>query len=94
MFTKDFWLGDSGALARAVRTAAQTGISAITISTFTPWSVGAWLNVVVLSGTAAVVSVLMSLDRREALFTYPPGEQPVEITESSGVTPMQVGCAR
>lgn len=72
MFTKAFWLGDNGALARCVRTAAQTAIATITVSTFTPFTVGAWINVLVLSGVAGFVSLLMSIDRREALFTEPP----------------------
>lgn len=72
MFTREFWLGDNGALIRALRTFAQTAAAMLTVSTFTPFSVGAWGNVLVVSGTAALVSLLMSLDRREALYTAPP----------------------
>ncbi len=72
MFTRDFWLGDSGALVRAVRTFAQTSAAMLTVSTFSPFEVGQWSNVLVVSATAAVVSLLMSLDRREALNTSPP----------------------
>lgn len=71
MFSKDFWLGDNGALVRGIRTFAQTATAMLTVATFTPFSVGAWVNVLVVSGTAAVVSILMSLDRREALLTVP-----------------------
>lgn len=99
MFTKDFWLGDNGALARSIRTAAQTAIATITVSTFTPWSVGAWVNVLVLSGVSGLVSVLMSLDRREALFTEPPRALPDRSFEfpaleetSSFEFPDAVGC--
>ncbi len=63
MFSKEFWLGDNGALARGIRTFAQTAVAAVTVSTFTPYSVGAWVNVLVISVMAGVVSILMSLDR-------------------------------
>lgn len=76
MFTKEFWLGDNGALTRCIRTAAQTAIATITVSTFTPWSVGAWINVLVLSGVSGLVSLLMSLDRREAINTATPAIEP------------------
>lgn len=72
MFTKAFWLGDNGALTRCIRTAAQTAIATITVSTFTPFSVGEWINVLVLSSVSGLVSLLMSIDRREALVTPPP----------------------
>lgn len=72
MFTKEFWLGDNGALVRAVRTFAQTAAAMLTVSTFSPFEVGQWSNVLVVSATAAAVSLLMSLDRREALITPPP----------------------
>lgn len=75
MFTKEFWLGDNGALTRCIRTAAQTAIATITVSTFTPWSVGEWINVLILSATSGLVSLLMSIDRREALVTPPPVEE-------------------
>lgn len=65
MFTKEFWLGDDGALTRSIRTMAQTAVSAITVSTFTPFAFGAWWDVLVLSGMSGLVSVLMSLDRRK-----------------------------
>jgi len=63
MFSKEFWLGDNGALARGIRTFSQTAVAAVTVSTFTPYSVGAWVNVLVISVMAGVVSILMSLDR-------------------------------
>ena len=71
MFSKAFWLGDNGALARGIRTFAQTAVAAVTVSTFTPYSVGAWVNVLVISVMAGVVSILMSLDRGT-------GSKPVE----------------
>lgn len=75
LFSKVFWLGDNGALVRAVRTAAQTAIAMLGVSSFSLWSVD-WLNVVGVSGGAAVLSILMAVDRFEALMTKPPaGEQ-------------------
>ena len=76
MFTHDFWLGDNGALVRAVRTFAQTAIATIGVGTTNLFSADI-KNVVALAGSAAIVSLLMSLDRREALFTPPPAGQPV-----------------
>ena len=72
MFTKQFWLGDNGALVRAVRTFGQTAAAMLTVSTFSPFEIGQWSNTLVVSATAAAVSLLMSLDRREALSTTPP----------------------
>lgn len=72
MFTRDFWLGDNGALVKAIRTFAQSAAAMLTVATFTPFSPGAWSNVLIVSATAALVSLLMSLDRREALYTPPP----------------------
>jgi hypothetical protein len=66
MFTKQYWLGEQGALVRAVRTFAQSAAALITVNTFSPMDLGSWHNVIVVSGTAALVSLLMSLDRREA----------------------------
>jgi hypothetical protein len=65
MLSREFWLGDNGALVRCIRTAAQSAIAMITVASFSPFSVGAWGNVAVVSGTAALISLLMSLDRRE-----------------------------
>ena len=91
MFSREFWLGDNGALVRSVRTFAQTAAAMLTVSTFSPFDVGSWLNTVVVSGTAALVSLLMSLDRREALMTSPPHSEP--IFEPALVEPAPfVGC--
>ena len=89
MFTKEFWLGDNGALTRCIRTAAQTAIATITVSTFTPWSVGEWINVLVLSSVSGLVSLLMSIDRREALETTPPVEL-VQIDRKVSFVPQTV----
>lgn len=87
MFTRDFWLGDSGALVRAVRTFAQTSAAMLTVSTFSPFEVGQWSNVLVVSATAAVVSLLMSLDRREALNTAPPALVAAATVSTTTTTP-------
>jgi hypothetical protein len=87
MFTREFWLGENGAVVRAVRTFGQTAAALIAVASFSPFDVGQWRNVAIVSGTAALMSLLMSLDRREALMspspTHPalppaPQQQPVE----------------
>ena len=75
LFTKEFWLGDNGAVVRAVRTFAQTAIATIGVGTTNLFSADI-KNVLALSGSAAVLSLLMSLDRREALLAYPPQKTP------------------
>lgn len=72
MFTKEFWLGDNGALVRAIRTWAQTAAALIAAAAFSPFDLAQWWDVFVVSGTAAVLSVLMSLDRRESLLAPSP----------------------
>lgn len=62
MFSKHFWIGDNGAIARAVRTAAQTAIALLGASQFSLFSMD-WKNVIGVSGAAAFMSILMSLDR-------------------------------
>lgn len=82
MFTREFWLGDSGAAVRAVRTAAQTALAMVTVATFSPFDLGQWRNVAIVSLTAAAISLLQSLDRREALLAPSP-VQPAELTAHS-----------
>jgi len=62
MLTKQFWIGNYGVLARCLRTFAQTAIAMIGVSSFSVWSVD-WQNVLGVSLGAAVLSILMSLDR-------------------------------
>lgn len=90
MFTKSFWLGDNGALVRAVRTFSQSALAMITVATFSPFTVGAWWDVLVVSTTAAVVSLLMSLDRREALLSPSPSNLAAPASETV-VTPISCG---
>ena len=75
MFTKDFWLGDNGALIKAIRTWAQTAIATIGVGTTNLFSADV-KNVLALATSAAILSLLMSLDRREALHTLPPAVAP------------------
>lgn len=72
MFTKQFWTGDNGALVRAFRTFGQTAVAMITVASFSPFDIGQWRNAAIVSATAALVSLLMSLDRREALLAPSP----------------------
>lgn len=86
MFTKEFWLGDNGALVRAVRTAAQTAIATIGVGQTNLFSADI-KNIAALSVSAAILSLLMSLDRREALLSEPPGA-----AAEPAVTFTDVGC--
>lgn len=80
MFTSTFWLGDGGALVRAIRTFAQTAAALIAASAFSPFDVGAWGNVAVVAGTSALLSLLMSLDRRESLMADPSAVKAAPVT--------------
>lgn len=73
MLTRDWWLGDNGALVRAVRTFAQTALATVGVGTTNLFTADL-KNVLALSTSAAVLSLLMSLDRREALLTAPPSD--------------------
>lgn len=94
MFTREFWLGDSGAVTRAVRTFAQTAAAMIGVATFSPLEVGQWQQVAATSGTAALLSLLMSLDRREAFLTAPPAAAKGEALDYSQwqAAPPVYGC--
>ena len=94
MFTREFWLGDSGAVTRAIRTFAQTAAAMIGVATFSPLEVGQWHQVVVTSGTAALLSLLMSVDRREAFLTPPPAAPQAEVLDYSQwqAAPPVYGC--
>ena len=72
MFSREFWLGDNGALVRAIRTWAQTAAAMIAAASFSAFDVGQWRNVAVVASTSALLSLLMSLDRRESLLADPP----------------------
>lgn len=74
MWNRQFWLGDNGALTRAIRTFAQTAAAMLTVATFSPYELNSWWDTAVISATAALVSLLMSIDRKEALYTEPPRE--------------------
>lgn len=94
MFTREFWLGDAGAVTRAVRTFAQTAAAMIGVATFSPLEVGQWQQVAATSGTAALLSLLMSLDRREAFLTTPPAAPKGEVLDYSQrqAAPPVYGC--
>lgn len=64
LFSRDFW---SMAFERMVKTVAQTGVAAITVSSFIPTEVDAWQTVLVTSGMAGLISVLTSLTSYDAV---------------------------
>ena len=65
MLTRTFWLGESGVLVRAVRTWAQTAIAAIGVGQTNLFTADLQ-NTLALASSAAVLSVLMSIDRTAA----------------------------
>ena len=88
MLTKAFWFSDTGVLVRAIRTFAQTAVAAIGVGTTNMFSADI-KNVLALSGSAAVLSILMSLDRSadvKAAETKTPGVYVTELT-TEPVTP-------
>lgn len=88
MFTRDYWLGDNGALVRAVRTWAQTAVATIGVGQTNLFTADI-KNVLALATSAAVISLLMSLDRREALYTAPPAAAPAPLlTAPAAPTPV------
>ena len=96
MFTREFWLGENGAFVRAIRTAAQTAIATIGVGQTNLFSADV-KNIAALSVSAAVLSLLMSLDRREALLTPPPTQElvpePVQVDANQPVyAPFAAGC--
>jgi len=62
MLTRSFWFGEGGVLVRAVRTWAQTAVAAIGVGTTNLFSADI-KNVLALASSAAILSILMSLDR-------------------------------
>ena len=90
MFTKEYWLGDNGALVRSGRTAAQTAIATIGVGQTNLFSADI-KNIAALSFSAMLLSLLMSLDRREALLSDPP-VVPVDPAAADYQPVMVTGC--
>jgi len=65
MLTKTFWFGEGGVLVRAIRTFAQTAIAVVGVGTTNLFSADI-KNVLALASSAAILSILMSLDRNTA----------------------------
>lgn len=74
LFTQAFWLY---AFERMVKTIAQVMIATITASTFLPLQGEAWLNVLVTSGLAGLVSILTSLTSYSAAASVSEADQAV-----------------
>lgn len=87
MFTREFWLGENGAFVRAIRTAAQTAIATIGVGQTNLFSADV-KNIAALSVSAAILSLLMSLDRREALLTPVPNPVPEPDSSSADYQPV------
>jgi hypothetical protein len=68
MLTKHFWLGESGVLVRSVRTWVQTFVAAIGVGQTNLFTADL-KNTLALASSAAILSILMSLDRNTAATT-------------------------
>ena len=68
MLTKHFWLGESGVLVRSVRTWVQTFVAAIGVGQTNLFTADL-KNTLALATSAAILSILMSLDRNTAATT-------------------------
>lgn len=92
LFSRDFW---SLAFERMVKTIAQTAVAVITASTFIPSVGDAWVNVLMTSGLAGLVSVLTSLSSYDAVqksITAPIEEDvKVAVTAASRQGPLEGG---
>lgn len=64
LFTKTFW---AYAFERAIKTVAQTAVAVITGEAFGIFNGDAWFNLLVVSGMAGLVSILMSLQSYSAV---------------------------
>ena len=62
MLNRHFWLGDGGVLVRSIRTFSQTAIAAVGLGTTNLFTADI-KNVLALASSAAILSILMSLDR-------------------------------
>ena len=62
MLTKHFWFGDGGVLVRAIRTWAQTALAALGVGQTNLFSADI-KNILALATSAAILSVLMAVDR-------------------------------
>lgn len=86
MLTASFWFGESGVLVRAVRTAAQTAIAAIGVGQTNLFTADL-KNVAALSASAAILSVLMSVDRGTA--TGMPASPAITPIPASAIHPIE-----
>jgi len=89
MLTRQYWFSDTGVLVRALRTFAQTAIATIGVGTTNLFSADI-KNVLALSGTAAVLSILMSMDR-STMSSSTTVAAPTVAAEAAFVAPV-IGC--
>lgn len=81
MLTRQFWFSDTGVVVRALRTWAQTAVSMIGVGTTNLFSADL-KNIIAVSTTAAVLSILMSMDRSSAAVAAV-SHMPAEIVPSA-----------
>jgi len=87
MLTRTFWLGESGVLVRALRTWAQTAVAAIGVGTTNLFSADV-KNILALATSAAILSILMSMDRNteptKLIVETPVAPEPQQLQASYG----------
>ncbi len=87
MLTRTFWIGESGVLVRALRTWAQTAVAAIGVGTTNLFSADV-KNILALATSAAILSILMSMDRNteptKVLVKTPATLEPQQLQASYG----------
>ena len=87
MLTRPYWLGESGVLVRALRTWAQTAVAAIGVGTTNLFSADV-KNIIALATSAAILSILMSMDRNteptKVLVETPATLEPQQLQASYG----------
>jgi hypothetical protein len=77
MLTRTFWIGESGVFVRAMRTFAQTALAALGVGQTNLFSADI-KNILALATSAAILSILMAVDRNseptKVLVETPPTE--------------------
>ena len=84
MLTRTYWLGESGVLVRALRTWAQTAVAAIGVGTTNLFSADV-KNILALATSAAILSILMSMDRNSEptkVLVETPATEPQQLQSS------------
>ena len=87
MLTRTYWLGESGVIVRALRTWAQTALAAVSVGQTNLFTADI-KNTLALATSAAILSILMSMDRNteptKVLVETPATLEPQQLQASYG----------